>query len=189
MDKSIKLSPAQPLSKMCLDLGLSNFEAVFNFVKALPYGRTKNRDDYTQVLLERKGTCSTKHAFLKAIAIENNIDDLKLCLGIFEMNAANTPKIKSILEQYQLQYIPEAHCYLKHNDTIIDITFNSDHKTKPSFSETLLYEVYIEPRQIGAYKVTFHKSFLKTWIKNEQLRFSLKQLWNIREACILALSE
>ncbi|WP_299274934.1 hypothetical protein [uncultured Psychroserpens sp.] len=187
MDKSIKLSPAQPLSKVCLDKGLSDFEAVFNFVKQLPYGRTTNRSDFTQVLQEHKGTCSTKHALLKAIAIENDIDDLKLCLGVFEMNPKNTPKIKYVLEQYHLDYIPEAHCYLRHHDDIIDITFNST--TEPSFSETLQYEVHIEPNQIGDYKVTFHKSYLKTWIKNEQLHLSFNQLWKIREACILAISE
>ncbi|WP_298757321.1 hypothetical protein [uncultured Psychroserpens sp.] len=187
MEKSFNLSGRQPLTKVCLDRGLTDFKSVFNYVKQLPYGRTTNRSDYRQVLKELKGTCSTKHALLKAIAIENGIDDIQLYLGVFEMNARNTPKIKTVLKEYKLDYIPEAHCYLKLNGEILDITFNNDYT--PSFENTLIYEVAIEPEQIGDYKVDFHKSFLKTWIKNENLRISFNQLWKIREACILAISQ
>jgi hypothetical protein len=187
MDKSFNLNEAKPLSKRCIDKDLRDFKSVFNYVKQLPYGRNTNRSNYTLILKENKGTCSTKHAFLKAIAIENNIDNLELYLGVFKMNATNTPKIKSILETHQLDYIPEAHCYLKYNNELLDITFNRD--DSPSFVDTLLYEITIKPEQIGEYKISFHKSFLKTWIRSEHLRISFNQLWDIREECISKISE
>ncbi|WP_460219054.1 hypothetical protein [Psychroserpens sp. MEBiC05023] len=186
MDKSFKLNPNQPFSNLCVHKGLDNFLSVFNYVKQLPYGRPSDRSNYSLVLSESKGTCSTKHAFLKAIAIENNFEDLNLCLGIFKMNAENTPKIKQILEQHQLDYIPEAHCYLKYQGDIIDITFESENT---SFHDVLLYEEVILPDQIGAYKVRLHQAYLKSWITKDNLLLNFENIWAIREACILKISE
>ena len=187
MVKNFNLTKNKPLSKLCIAKGFSDFHAVFEHIKQLPYGRTINRSDYTQVIKEDKGTCSTKHAFLKAIAIENDINDLKLCLGVFKMNSENTPQLKSILETHGLNYIPEAHCYLKYDNTSIDITFGAD--SDPEFINDLLYEELIFPEHIGNYKVDFHQSFLKSWIKSENLKLSFNELWKIREACIIKLSE
>nr|WP_321235537.1 hypothetical protein [uncultured Psychroserpens sp.] len=187
MERFFNLTKDKPLSKVCIARGHSDFKSVFNYIKHLPYGRTTNRSDYTLVLKEEKGTCSTKHAFLKAIAIENGFEDLKLYLGVFKMNADNTPKIASILETHQLTYIPEAHCYLKHDNLILDITFGSTNDI--TFIDTILHEEIIRPNQIGTYKVELHQAYLKSWIKSEKLSISFEKLWAIREACILAISE
>ncbi|MDG5491876.1 hypothetical protein [Psychroserpens sp. SPM9] len=187
MVRNFKLSKHKLLSKACISRELTDFSSVYNHIKSLPYGRTTNRSDYASVLSEHKGTCSTKHAFLKAIAIENDVEDLKLFLGIFKMNALNTPKLKSILESYNLNYIPEAHCYLKYHHQILDLTFGTD--THPAFVATLMYETSIIPEQIGDYKVELHQSYLKSWLDNEELDMSFDELWSIREACIAEISE
>lgn len=174
------------LSNACISKGLTSFNEAFLYIKQLPYGRTSNRSDYALVIKEGKGTCSTKHAFLKALAIENKIDDLELCLGIFQMNAKNTPKIKSILEQYDLSYIPEAHCYLKGDDNIIDITFPNE--SQPIFKETLVFEETILPKQIGDYKIELHQNYLKSWIEKDNIALSFEDLWTIRETCIQTIS-
>ena len=43
-----------------------SFEELIVKVKNLPYGRNANRYDFSLVLSENKGTCSSKHAFLKS---------------------------------------------------------------------------------------------------------------------------
>ncbi|WP_299335314.1 hypothetical protein [uncultured Psychroserpens sp.] len=187
MENDFKLSEDQPISKACHDQGLTHYADVFNYVKALPYGRTSNRGDFRLVLQEHKGTCSTKHALLKAIALENSYTALELYLGIFKMNAVNTPKIRPVLEYYELEYIPEAHCYLKHNNTITDLTFSTNNST--SFLDDLLHEETIIPDQIGDYKVRMHQSYIKFWIEDNKLRYNFEQLWNIREICIKTFSE
>lgn len=190
MVKNFNLSAHKTLSKQCLALGLTNYDTVYNVVQQLPYGRNSNRSNYTLILKENKGTCSTKHAFLKAIAIENNCKDLKLCLGIFKMNRNNTPKITTILDIYQLEYIPEAHCYLKVNDVIKDITFNDNNiNDQPAFTNSLLHEEFILPEQIGDYKVEYHQAFLKSWIVKENVPLSYEKLWKVRELCIAQLSK
>ena len=52
------------------------------------------------------GTCSTKHALLKNLVLENDYQELKLMLGIFMMNKNNTGKIASVLKKYSLHEMP-----------------------------------------------------------------------------------
>jgi hypothetical protein len=187
MVKNFNLSESKSLSKQCVSLGLTDFDAVYNYVRQLPYGRNSNRRNYKLILKEKRGTCSTKHAFLKARYLENNNEDLKLCLGIFKMNSNNTPKISGVLDTYQLDYIPEAHCYLKVGETIKDITFNDNEK--PIFIESLLHEEAILPEQIGSYKIILHQTFLTSWIEEESVQLTFDDLWKVRELCIAQLSE
>ena len=132
------------------------------------------------------GTCSTKHALLKTLASENNRADVQLVVGIFRMNEFNTPKVKSCLDRYHLHYIPEAHCYLKLDQTIYDFTGTSFLEMK--FIPDLLCEFEIAPDQIFDYKINQHKAFLKEWlVMNPEIKWSIEEIWKIREECISEL--
>ena len=83
-------------------------------------------------------------------------DKLEMVMGMIKMSAANTPRVKHILEQHKLPYMPEAHIYLKYNDEVLDYTassFNiSGHDKADVISET-----GIEPDQIADHKVNIRK--------------------------------
>lgn len=181
------LSTSKLLSKSCIALGLTDFISVCNYVKQLPYGRNNNRANYTSILQENKGTCSTKHAFLKEIAMENEADHMLFYLCIYKMKETNTVGIGEILANYNLAYIPEAHSYLKFQNKIIDCTRMEESQT--SFKEAILLEEEILPKQIGEYKLAFHKGYIKNWIKDNNIPYSYSEIWNIREACISKLSK
>jgi hypothetical protein len=102
------------------------------------------------VLNERKGTCGTKHALQQALAGEQALP-IRLMLGIYEMNARNTPGIVRVLEEHHLPYIPEAHCYLVHQDRRIDVTRNFDDRELEPIAAFLIEEE-IATEQIGEYK-------------------------------------
>lgn len=165
-----------------------NFESLLEKVKVIPYGRNSNRHDFTLVLAENKGTCSSKHAFLKDFADKNNIKNVKLYIGIFKMNEQNT-KIGTILSSKNIDYIPEAHCYLKMNGNPIDVTTTDSFYEK--IKNELLEEIEIIPSQVVDFKVDYHKKFIKKWIAetNQSNSFSFEEIWSLRELCILKLSE
>jgi len=94
--------------------GLHTFGAAMDWVRRLPYGRNTDKEAPLALFSERRGTCSTKHALLKRLAAEHRYDDIRLYIGIFEMNAVNTPAVASTLQAHNLACIPEAHCYLKY---------------------------------------------------------------------------
>ena len=175
------------LSKICRNIGLSDFHLATQHILHLPYKRNSSKKNLSLVLTEACGTCSTKHAALAQLAIENGFNDLKLIIGIYQMKEANTCGVGSVLEQYNLEYIPEAHVYLKFENQRIDITRTVE--SEVSAFDVLLLEKEIQPEQIGKFKVDLHRAFLKEWRKKEQLDISLEELWEIREACIHALEK
>lgn len=165
--------------------GIVSFAEALVFVKTVSYGRNINKSNPLCIFEDNKGTCSTKHALLKELANENGYSQLKLMLGLFKMNAINTPSVKKVLDKYDLAYIPEAHNYLKYNDTIIDCTTTK----QLNFQPFLLEETEIKTNQITEHKVAYHKQYLFNWLKNNSLPYSEQEIWQIREACIAALSE
>ncbi|EDP70657.1 hypothetical protein FBALC1_07858 [Flavobacteriales bacterium ALC-1] len=183
---NFKISDRGVLSKQSLEHHILSYADACNFVKKLPYGRNFDRTDFSLVLKEQKGTCSSKHAFLKQLAVENNLGAISLCIGIYKMNAINTFGVGSVLEKYQLAYLPEAHTYLKYKDAIFDFTSTN---ASDAFYASVIYEEKIEAEQVGDYKVNLHQQFLKSWIEENDIPHSFEELWKIREDCILALSQ
>jgi hypothetical protein len=164
-----------------------DFIELIEKVKHIPYGRNSNRYDFSLVISENKGTCSSKHAFLKDFAKKNNIPNIKLYIGIFKMNEENTTKIFPLLSENQIKYIPEAHCYLKVDGIPLDITTSESFYTK--IKNDILEEIEIEPIQVAEYKVNYHKDFLKKWIIETNQNKTFNEIWAIRENCIQKLSE
>jgi hypothetical protein len=188
MAYDFKIDSTEVISNCFLQKEIFSFRQASVFVKQLPYKRNTNKDDHVIVLKDGFGTCSTKHAILKRLAMENNKQELQLMLGIFQMNGNNTPQINALLKKYELPYIPEAHNYLKVNNQIIDCTFPDAPVT--NFAANLCTEISIQPDQITDFKLIYHKNYLKTWlISNTGIRHSFNEIWEIREECITKLSE
>ena len=151
-------------------------------INNLPYGRNSSRNDLSLVLSEQRGTCSSKHAYLKQFALDNNIEGVKLILGMYKMNHKNTPTIGNVLIEHKLEFIPEAHCYLLENGIRNDYTFRGNNKFK--LEQDLLQEIEIEPQQVADYKIQYHQQFIREWKEKNSIPFSFKELWDIREQCI-----
>ena len=182
-----EIRPAGPISKKFLALNISTFSEATKFVRQLAYGRNENKADLASLFADNCGTCSTKHALLKKLADENNVEELKLMLGLFRMNAGNTPKISATLMQHKLDYIPEAHNYLKYKNQIFDFTNNNSKSA--DFENELIEEMEIRTDQISDYKINYHKVYLKKWLNKQKiLNLTPGQLWTIREQCIADLS-
>jgi len=178
-DKELSLNGN--VSKAFIHVGCATFHEACLLVKDLPYGRTSDKKSLLSVLNEQKGTCSTKHALLKALANEQGLK-IQLTIGFYPMRETNTPGVGDILNKHNLDSIPEAHCYLRYNKERIDLTGIAAAEESP-FSELLL-EVDIEPDQIGEFKQSLHRDF----ISKKYGKKCLSEIWKVRESCIHALS-
>lgn len=183
---NFNLKSSNLLTQKILELGITNSSDLISFIKKIPYGRNSERVNLELVLSENRGTCSSKHAFINAVATENDVTDLKLIIGMYKMTQINTPKIGNEISNNHLEYLPEAHCYLKYGDETIDIT--ADNSNFDKIKADILEEVEIEPHQIGQFKIDYHKDFIKKWIVQEKLSLTLAEVWAIREKCIENLS-
>lgn len=177
------IKQADPVSCAFLRHHATDFSSASNYIRNLPYGRNADKNNLMTVFSDGCGTCSTKHALLKQLADENHIDGLQLVLCIFKMNSLNTPKVSATLEKYGLDYIPEAHNYLKYDGQIFD--FTGPGFDPKNYKEDILHETEIMPAQITDFKVASHKNFLQKWLaENPGIKYSLNELWAIREQCI-----
>jgi hypothetical protein len=165
-------------------LGLDDFRAAAGYIARLPYGRNTNREHVLAVLREHRGTCSTKHALLCRLAIEQELN-AKLLIGIYLMNGRNTPGARKVLEKYGIARIPEAHCYLRYGRKRGDVTRGAVSKVLP-----VVHEEEISPEQIGSYKIELHRGFLLRWANEnaDGCKYEVEELWRIREECIAALA-
>ena len=177
------------LSLRFTDLNITDFAAALKYIQHLPYGRNSKDGSLMRVMDEKRGTCSTKNALLHTLCMENGKQGFDLTLGIFNMDAENTPEIQPVLRKYRLTYIPEAHVYLKNKTAIIDATYPKGHT---AWIKAIVSEEEIESNDIGAYKMKYHKSYLDKWRKESKdkaiIKYSTEQLWDIREECIAAMS-
>ena len=182
------LQPAAGVTVSLLARGVRDFHGAARYVHQLPYGRTSDRANFRLVLSEGCGTCSTKHALLAQLAQEQGMA-MALTLGIYEMTEQNTPGVGTVLAQYNLSCLPEAHCYLTYNGVRIDITRSGITPAAPI--QQFLHEEVITPEQIGAYKVALHQRFLQAWLSRSAVAevYTFADLWRIREACIAALGQ
>lgn len=180
------LQAKTPLSTICRNKNLHTFEQAAQYIQALPYRRNSRKDQLSLVFTEQCGTCSTKHAALKALADENDFLDLDLVLGIYSMQERNTPGVGPVLQQYGLDHIPEAHNYLQYQGQRLDYTGLTADTESPF--ESLSVETIIQAHEIGARKVDIHKKYLQLWLDQNDHPFTLAEIWKIREACIAALA-
>ena len=161
-------------------VGVYDYRSAARYVRDLPYGRNTDRSDCRLVLPEHRGTCSTKHALLAALAREHDVP-VELRLGIYLMNGRNTPNVGPVLARHGVGNLPEAHCYLAYRGSRLDLT-----RAGGRVPDRFLHEETIEPDQIRAYKIHAHREFLRSWATGRG--FDANRVWIAREECIAALS-
>ena len=173
------------LSSAVRALGYGRFAQVAEAVRALPYRRVRDTEKLLAVLDEHKGTCSSKHRFLAALAHECGYTDVKLVLGLYEMSEKNTPGVGGVLEAAGIDAIPEAHCYLTYQGRRFDFTGLAPGHTSPF--DTLIEERTVSPSEVTSVKAAFHGDALAKWARSRHV--DLEHAWKIREECIRLLAD
>lgn len=168
-------------SKQFLKKQLVNFHEAIDYVYQLKYAPPSEPFNFKLILEEEKGTCSTKHALLVALATELDLP-VQLGLGIYNLTPLRFPLIKDILKKFKIPYIPESHNFMIYNNKFLDITF-------PGACTLLLPTDIIQaeiilPEQITSYKAEMHKHYLNKWFKENAFSFTLEEFYEARRLCI-----
>ena len=87
-----------------------------------------------------------------------------ILVGIFKMDAEYTKKIENTLNEYGLEYIPEAHNYLKIVNEYDD--FTNPNSQYSDLEDKILEESEIEYNEIYEEKIKTHKLFFEKWIQD-----------------------
>lgn len=168
--------------------GIHFFSDACTFVSQLPYGRNANREDFSLVFSEGKGTCSSKHALLAELALENGHPEVELIAGIFLMSGETHGKLTAFFEGKPYASLPECHCYLRVKGERFDYTDTSDALER--IAPKLVREQRIDPNQVSDWKIVIHKDYLQRWLnRNPAIGMTLDEVWKEREEAIALLSK
>jgi hypothetical protein len=178
------VSDETTLCREVRSLGFTAFERLAEHVRVLPYARTMNSEDPCAVLREGRGTCSSKHRLLAAVAQDSGRPEVQLAIGIYEMCEENTPGVGAVLAAASVTSIPEAHCYLSVEGERLDFTGLPRGNASPFTA--LIAESIVAPADLIETKSRLHGHALATWARTQGM--SPEAAWATREACIAALS-
>ncbi len=183
-----ELTSSESYSTSFRNKGINSFNEACDFVAQLPYGRNTNREDFGLVLSEGKGTCSSKHALLATLALENGHPEIELIAGVFLMNGETHSKLTDFFSNKAYPAIPECHCYLRFKGERFDFTDTSNGLER--IAPKLVREQRIDPNQVSDWKIMIHKHYLEGWLKrNPAFGMSLDEIWKDREEAIALLSQ
>jgi len=182
MIPNFKLNPENQTSKKFIEKGILDFNLACEYVKNIPIGRNKARNNFELIFEENIGTCSTKHALLNLLAEENNQNDIELMFGIYLISPETHPELTKLFEEKGLHNLPESHCFLRYKGKRYD--FTSQNNLLNQIETKIVREQRIEPNQVGEWKEKIHQDYLMRWLKRKpELTISLEEIWEIREEC------
>jgi hypothetical protein len=175
------ISGAGPMTAAFLARGIQSFHAACAFTHGLPYGHNSDRDDPMILFKEEKGTCTTKHAVIAALALELGLPVAKH-IGLYAMTEALVTGTQALLETFQLPYVPMIHCFLVCGEGRVDLTAgnrNGKNRTIDAFLHTEAVAPHISAKE----EYLRYRSALENLLATrEELRgVKLKTVLKVRE--------
>ena len=159
------ISDAGSISSQFRALGILSFQAACAYVHQLPYGYNSDRDDPMILFKESKGTCTTKHAAIAALAAELNLDVTKQ-VGIYAMTEAIVAHTDDILARFNLPYLPMLHCFLVHANHRVDLTEGNRNGKKCGIKD-FLFTAPVAPHISAKDEYLLYRNALKERILNQ----------------------
>jgi hypothetical protein len=186
MDK-LTVLPDKPVfggdivSDRFLSLGINRFIDACRYIHTVPYGYNSNRDDPMILFKENKGTCTTKHAVIAALAKEMNLP-IKKNIGIYALTEEIVTGTNEILAKFNLPYVPMIHCYLVYGEYRVDLSEGNNNGKNRSI-EDFLYTEEVEPNISAKNEYLLFRKALQDHIltRKEMAEVDITQILHARE--------
>ena len=169
------------ISRKFLDLEIARFIDACRYVHHLPYGYNSDRDDLMILFKEGMGSCTTKHAVIGTLAQELGLQIVKK-IGIYRMIEKIVSGTESILDRYNLPYLPMVHCFLEYEKHWVDLT-EGNRNGKNQSIDNFLYTQAVTPNISAKEEYLLYRKVLTDQILSgdELPGVSLKQVLQARE--------
>jgi len=169
------------VSRELLNLGVTTFVEACRYIHRMPYGYNTDRDDLMILFKEEKGTCTTKHSVIGALAKELDLPVNKT-IAIYAMTEAIVTGTDRILEKYDLPYVPMIHCFLAYDTYRVDLT-EGNHNGKNRSIEVFLHTEQVIPNIAGKDEyLLYRKALTDSILAREELNgVDIKTLLHARE--------
>lgn len=173
-----------PLSEEAVDRGIISFQSFIEWVSQLPVQQNTNNTDFKLVFDEECGSFDTKHALIKAVAAENEWDQIELFIGLYRMSAKTNRVLADVLRAVNIDYLPQLYTYLTINGSVFDLS--EEMGEAEVYSVTGSDAVKIEPHELGEYLINVQRNVFEKWCLKEN--GVVEDYWMVREKCITLLA-
>ncbi len=124
-----EIKPVGEFSIKFLELGIKTFRGACDYVHKIDYGYNTNYEDKMILFKEKRGSCTSKHAVIASLAEELEIPLYKhVC--IYKLTEEITTGVNEILKNYEIPYVPMAHCFLVYDKFKYDLTEGNNNGKK-----------------------------------------------------------
>lgn len=170
-----------------LELKIDSFHGACGYIHRLPYGYNSDRDDLLVLFKEQMGTCTTKHAVAATLAEELGLSVVKH-VGVYAMTESIVTGTNAILKQFELPYVPMAHCFLVHQSHQVDLT-EGNHNGKNCAIDHFLYTSKVSPNISAKEEYLLYRDALKSHVlpRDEMQGIKMARILQAREAGLALL--
>lgn len=176
-----EIKPRGTISEKFLDLGISSFKEACIYVRNQKYGYNSDYDDKMIFFKENKGTCTTKHGVIAALAEELEIPIYKY-VGIYKFTEEISNGANNILRKYNIPYVPMIHCFLVYDDYQFDLTEGNNNGKKTSIDQ------FIHTQKVTPFISKKDEYFILKKVLRDKILAS-KVMKDIRERTLLKARE
>ncbi|MEA5452847.1 hypothetical protein VB780_30020 [Leptolyngbya sp. CCNP1308] len=150
-----------PIAEKFLQQGLKTFHEACRWTKNLPYAANSNNEDSSILFEEGYGSCTTKHGAIARLAQEHSLPVHKN-LGFYRLNDEIVTGVNALLQPYDLDFIPQIHCFLVYEDCRVDLTegnCNGKNKTIEDYD----FVIQVAPDLSHAQHQAYYLEFLRRY--------------------------
>lgn len=161
----IAIEPRGIVAQAFLNHHLRTFRQACQWIKDLPYGSNSSTEDSLILFAEKRGTCTTKHGIVARLAQELGLNVYKN-LGFYRLNDEIVSGVSALIQPYDLDFIPQTHCFLEYGEFRIDLTegnCNGKNKTIEDYD----FVVRVSPDLTRAEEEQYYLSYLNQYFTIE----------------------
>lgn len=142
-DKNITLQGE--MSKIFLEFGIKSFKEACMYVHEQPYGYNSDYDNHFIFFKEGKGTCTSKHAVIAALAAELGIP-LYNHVAVYKFTEEICTGAEHIIKKYNIPYVPMQHCFLNYGEHYFDLTEGNNNGKNTSIElDVMIHHERVDP--------------------------------------------
>lgn len=152
-----------PISSYLKNKKVNDFKSTIIFLKSNPIELKDLQEIVVKDVEETMSITSKIHAVLATLAVENEIEEIELMMGIFLVNQNIFPELENYFKDKDYSNIALTTSYLKISDKRID--FSSSKQILEKITSKIIREQRMDPHQSKEWKEKIYEDYIHKWFK------------------------
>lgn len=151
------------VSSFFRERGINYFQSAIAFFKS----NLNALDECLKLVVEDSNNTMTTvaklHAVLAQLAVENDISEVELVVGIFIVNATSFPELTDYFSSKSYENVALSTCYFVIDGERIDFFKGNNFLNK--ISKRFVREQRVDPHQVKEWKEKIYEDYIGKWLK------------------------